>query len=122
MALFKRFLYKADTVSWSVDVFNALAEPRRRSIVELLAKEGQLSAGEIYGRFGVTAQAVSQHLRILLGARLLRMEKRAQRHIYSLNPESMKEIEQWASGMHALWSQSLDRLDEVLQEEKKNAR
>ncbi len=101
-----------------MDAFSALAEPRRRKIVELLAREGRLSASEIYRKFDVTAQAVSQHLHVLLDAKLLRMEKRAQQHIYSINPESIEEIKHWASCMHTLWSESLGRLEEVLEEEK----
>lgn len=103
----------------TMDVFDALAEPRRRKIVELLAREGQLSAGEVYKRFDVTAQAVSQHLRILLEANILRMVKRAQQHIYSINSDSIKEVGQWAKEMERLWSESFDRLDEVLKEEKR---
>lgn len=102
-----------------MDAFNALAEPRRRKIIELLAREGQLPASEIYKRFNVTAQAVSQHLRVLLEAKLLKMERRAQQHIYSLDTNSIKEVEQWANRMHTLWTESLDKLDNVLQDEKK---
>lgn len=101
-----------------MDSFSALAEPRRRAIIELLARRGQLSASEIYRSFSVTAQAVSQHLRILLDAGLLRMEKRSQQHIYSLNPGSIKEIEKWARQMNILWNDSFDRLERVLDEEK----
>lgn len=103
-----------------MDTFSALAEPRRRKIIELIAREGQLSASEIYRDFNITAQAVSQHLRVLLEAKLLRMEKQAQRHIYSLNPGSFEEIEQWASRMHVQWNESLDRLDKLLEEVKKD--
>lgn len=102
-----------------MDAFGALAEPRRRMIIELIAREGQLSASEIYRGFNITAQAVSQHLRILLETKILRMEKRAQQHIYSLNPDFINEMEQWARRLHAQWSESLDRLDMVLEEQKK---
>lgn len=102
-----------------MDVFYALAEPRRRKIIETLAKEGQLSASEIYEKFDVTAQAISQHLKILLDVGLLRMEKKAQQHIYGLNPKSIYEIEEWTKRMEILWSERLDRLDDVLKEETK---
>lgn len=102
-----------------MDVFYALAEPRRRKIVELLARKGSLSAGEIYAKFDVTAQAISQHLRVLLDARILSMEKRAQRRIYSINTDSMEELERWANQMETLWNKSLDGLGTLLEEEKK---
>lgn len=101
-----------------MDVFGAVAEPRRRRIIELLARRGELSAGEICRSFEVTAQAVSQHLRILLDARIVRMEKRAQQRIYSIDPGSIREVEQWASRVEGLWTDSLDRLAAVLDEEK----
>lgn len=106
-----------------MDMFYALAEPRRRKIIELLAYNGQLSATQIYRKFDVTAQAISQHLGILLDAKLVRMEKHAQQHIYQLNPDSMAELEGWAKHMEKLWAERLDRLDEVLEQEKnKNAK
>lgn len=103
-----------------MDTFGALAEPRRRKIIELIAKEGQLPAGQIYRRFNFTAQAVSQHLRILLETKILRMEKRAQQHIYSLNPDFIDEMEHWTRRLHAQWNESLDRLDKILEEQKKD--
>jgi len=101
-----------------MDMFYALAEPRRRRIIELLAHNGQLSATQIYRKFDVTAQAVSQHLGVLLDAKLVRMEKRAQQHIYRLNTESISEVEEWAREMEALWNKRFDRLDDVLEEQK----
>ncbi len=99
-----------------MDAFYALADPRRRKIVELLANEGQMPASAIYKRFDVTAQAVSQHLRVLLDARLVKMEKRAQQHLYRVNTEPVIEIEEWARKTTALWNLRLDRLDDVLKE------
>ncbi|MDE1869520.1 MAG: winged helix-turn-helix transcriptional regulator [Candidatus Micrarchaeota archaeon] len=106
-----------------MDVFYALAEPRRRKIIELLAREGQLSATQIYKEFNVTAQAISQHLKILLDAKLLNMEKRAQQRLYSLNADSMLEVEEWASQTTKLWEERFDSLERVLETQKrKNAK
>lgn len=104
-----------------MDSFSALAEPRRRLIIELLASKGQLSASQIYKRFEITAQAVSQHLRILLDAKLVKMEKRSQQHMYSLSTNSIEEIEKWVEHVHTLWNESLDRLENVIDEEKNNS-
>ncbi len=100
-------------------LFYALADPKRRTIMELLASNGQMSATEIYGNFTVSHPAVSQHLRVLREAELVRLEKDAQRHIYSLNPRGMREVEGWLSELTELWSQRFERLDDVLESEKK---
>ena len=78
-----------------MDMFSALAEPTRRSIIEMLAGEGQLSVSDIAARFDVSAPAISQHLKILREADLVWVEKRAQQRIYRLNPDAMREFEQW---------------------------
>lgn len=102
-----------------MDVFYALAEPRRRRIMELLAANGQLSATEICNKFNITAQAISQHLKVLREAKLVVVEKRAQQRIYQMNPASVLELEQWAKHMAEEWEQRFDALDKVLEAEKK---
>ncbi len=105
-----------------MDVFYALAEPRRRKIIEILANNGRLSATEICDNFRITPQAVSQHLRILLDAKILRMERHAQRRIYRINPVSMLEVERWTKRMEMLWNERFEVLDRVLKEEKRVAK
>ena len=61
-----------------MDTFGALADPNRRSIIELLAVRGELPASEISSKFNITPAAISQHLKILREAELVTMEKRAQ--------------------------------------------
>jgi len=102
-----------------VDVFYALGEPRRRRVVEMLARSGELSATQIYEGFDISPQAVSQHLGKLRDAGVVLMEKRAQQHIYRINPDSMDELAAWTSKMTKLWNERFDRLDEVLELEKK---
>ncbi len=100
-----------------MDTFHALADPNRRRIIEMLAREGELSATEIHNRFSVSAPAVSQHLKVLREAGLVRVEKRAQQRIYRLAPEAMRPVEGWASQIRQLWSQRFDALDALLKEE-----
>jgi DNA-binding transcriptional ArsR family regulator len=114
--LIKQLIY--NTV---MDAFSALAEPTRRSIIELLAREGHLPASEIYHQFPVSHPAISQHLKVLQQANLVRVEKRAQQRIYQINPEAMRELEQWARQMRELWDERFDRLDKVLEAEKQKA-
>jgi DNA-binding transcriptional ArsR family regulator len=104
-----------------MDMFSALAEPTRRSIIEMLAGEGQLSASDIAGRFDVSAPAISQHLKILREAELVVVEKRAQQRIYRLNPDAMREFEQWARKTRERWDERFDALDRVLEAQKQKA-
>lgn len=103
-----------------MDVFYALAEPKRREIIELVANKGKLSATEISHNFRITPQAVSQHLKVLRQANLLLMEKHAQRRMYKINPEAVQEVERWAKKMEDLWNEKLDMLEEVIKEEMKD--
>ena len=102
-----------------MDMFVALADPTRRTILELLATRGELSATAIYEQFPVSPQAVSQHLKVLREAHLVEMEKRAQKHVYRLNPQTLSQFEAWVSHMKQRWSESFEVLDAVLEIEKK---
>ncbi len=102
-----------------MDKFHALAEPTRRDIIEMLATNGQLCATEICAKFHVTPPAISQHLKVLREARLVRMEKRAQQRIYQINPDAILEVEEWAKQMTQLWNKRFDALDTLLKAEKK---
>jgi DNA-binding transcriptional ArsR family regulator len=97
-----------------MDMFYALAEPKRRHIIELIAYHGRLSASAIAEKFTISMPAISQHLKVLREARLVVMEKRAQQRIYSLNPDAILEIEQWAKQTTALWTERFDALDAVV--------
>jgi DNA-binding transcriptional ArsR family regulator len=101
-----------------MDIFYAIADPTRRKILELLASQGELSASGIYANFSASPPAISQHLKVLREAGLVKMEKRAQQHIYQLNPEAMHEVEDWSVQLAQLWNQRLDALDELLKIEK----
>lgn len=104
-----------------MDVFSALAEPTRRKIIEMLASRGELPASAIYDQFSASPPAISQHLKVLREARLVLMEKRAQQHIYRINPEAMLQVEDWARRLRQLWDERFDALDRVLEEEKRKA-
>lgn len=104
-----------------MDKFGALSDPTRRSIVEMLARKGELSAADICGQFQMSPPAISQHLKILREANVVQMEKRAQQRIYRINPESMLELEGWARQLMQLWNQRFDALDALLEVEKKKS-
>lgn len=97
-------------------VLNALADPTRQRIVEMLA-ERELSAGAIADRFDVSPPAISQHLKVLKDAHLVRVRADAQRRIYALDPAGFDELEQWMTRIRRYWRGSLDALEHVLKEE-----
>ena len=102
-----------------MDMFVALADPTRRNILEILANNGELAATAIYAQFPVSPQAVSQHLKVLREVHLVEMEKRAQKHVYRLNPQTLSQFEAWVQQMKQRWSERFDALDTVLEREKK---
>jgi DNA-binding transcriptional ArsR family regulator len=104
-----------------MDTFTALAEPTRRTILERLAANGNMTATEIYRGFKSTPPAISQHLKVLREAKLVRVEKRAQQRIYYINPKPMKELERWVRQFAAIKEREYQRLDGVLEEMKKEA-
>jgi DNA-binding transcriptional ArsR family regulator len=101
-----------------MDMFGALADPTRRNILELLATSGELSATALYEHFPVSPQAVSQHLKVLREAHLVEMEKRAQMHIYRLNPQTLSQFEAWVQQTRQRWEERFSALDTVLEREK----
>lgn len=101
-----------------MDTFTALAEPNRRKILEMLAANGNLSATDIYKKFTSTPPAISQHLKVLREANLVRVEKRAQKRIYYVNPEPMEELERWIRQFAARTDERYQALDKVLEKMK----
>src|SRR5947208_12664811 len=101
-----------------MDTFTAIAEPTRRDILEMLAANGDLSATDIYRKFKSSPPAISQHLKVLREARLVRVEKRAQQRIYHINPEPMRELEKWIQQFAAKMEDQYQALDKVLEIEK----
>ncbi|MFN4276297.1 MAG: metalloregulator ArsR/SmtB family transcription factor [Ferrovibrio sp.] len=93
--------------------FAALADPTRRQIVELLGR-GQRAAGEIAEGFAISAPAVSQHLKVLREAGLVRVRVDGQRRIYELNPDGLAEIDAWLDRVRRFWGPRLDALEAEL--------
>ncbi|MEP0708757.1 ArsR/SmtB family transcription factor [Parvibaculum sp.] len=96
-----------------MESFTALADPTRRQIVEMLA-DGELAAGDIARRFEMSAPAVSQHLKALKSAHLVRVRVDAQRRIYSLDPQGLDDVESWLTNVRRFWGPKLDALERQL--------
>jgi len=89
----------------------ALAEPRRRAML-LLMRDQPLSVGEIAGHFGITQQAVSQHLKVLRDAGLVDVRAERQRRLYLVRPEGLQSVEAFLA---ELWPASLQRLKSAVE-------
>ncbi|MDI1247595.1 MAG: metalloregulator ArsR/SmtB family transcription factor [Lacunisphaera sp.] len=85
----------------------ALADPTRRRIVELLARE-EYTAGEIVAEFALSAPAISQHLKILREAGLVTVRAEGQRRVHVLNPAGFAELDVWLHRMKRTWSQQAE--------------
>jgi DNA-binding transcriptional ArsR family regulator len=99
-----------------MQAFAALSDPTRRHIVELLA-EHEYAAGDLVERFSLSQPAVSQHLRVLREAGLVRVRRDAQRRVYALEPHGLEEIDAWLRRYRRFWSSHLDELERALKEE-----
>ena len=97
-------------------VFDALADPTRRRVLELLA-DRERSAGELAGEFSVSRPAVSRHLRVLRDAGLVQWREDAQRRIYKLRAEPLAELDEWLGRYRRFWPDALDRLESHLDKE-----
>ncbi|MFN8452058.1 MAG: metalloregulator ArsR/SmtB family transcription factor [Anaerolineae bacterium] len=95
--------------------FEALAEPTRRRILDLLRDQPR-SVGELVDLLEISQPGISKHLRVLREAGLVRVRPDAQRRWYELRPEPLAEVDSWLATYRHLWNARLDRLDDYLQE------
>lgn len=95
------------------DPFPALAEPRRRDILVLLARHGALAVGALVLALNLPQPAVSKHLAVLREAGLVSVAKQGQHRVYSLNPEQLKAVHDWTAGFERFWTHQLDRLKQL---------
>lgn len=98
--------------------FAAIADPTRRQIVELLAK-GPRSSSDIASRFAVSPSAISQHLKVLKTAKLVRVEVAAQRRIYELDRAGVDELSGWLDQIRLFWADKLDALETEMRKGRK---
>jgi DNA-binding transcriptional ArsR family regulator len=99
-------------------VMEALAEPSRRRIVELL-RDGELSVGDLAGGTGLAQPAVSKHLKVLKEAGLVDVRREAQRRLYRIRPQPLAELDAWLEPYRRLWNERLDLLERHLKERPK---
>jgi DNA-binding transcriptional ArsR family regulator len=94
----------------TADVFNAIAEPRRRQIIEVLARGGPLAVGTLVVTLGLPQPAVSKHLGVLRQVGVVAVIKQGKQRVYSLEAERLKIVHDWVKGFEELWTHQLDRI------------
>ncbi|HEY4916222.1 MAG TPA: metalloregulator ArsR/SmtB family transcription factor [Solirubrobacteraceae bacterium] len=102
-------------------VFEVLAEPNRRRILDFLA-DGERPVGELVGELELSQPAVSKHLRVLREAGLVSVRTDAQRRLYRVRPEPLRAMDAWLEPYRRIWSKNLDELERHLDEIPKEGR
>jgi DNA-binding transcriptional ArsR family regulator len=99
----------------TADAFNAVAEPRRRQILDLLAA-GELPVNDLVSALGVAQPLVSKHLRVLREVGLVHVRDEGRQRMYRLNGQPLKPIYDWVVAYEQSWSARFERLDAVLED------
>src|SRR5919106_5434533 len=102
-------------VATTADAFNAVAEPRRRRILDVLAG-GERPVNDLAEQLGLAQPLVSKHLRVLREVGLVTVRDEGRRRIYRLNGHPLKPIHDWVKNYERSWAERFDRLDVVLEE------
>jgi DNA-binding transcriptional ArsR family regulator len=99
----------------TADAFNAVAEPRRRQIVDALS-DGERSVNEVVGLLGLAQPQVSKHLRVLREVGVVDVRENGRQRLYRLNGRALKPIHDWVKNYEQSWSERFEQLDAVLEE------
>ena len=102
----------------TADAFNAVAEPRRRQILDVLAG-GERPVNELVRALGVAQPQVSKHLRVLREVGVVQVRDDGRRRLYRLNGQALKPIHDWVKGYEDTWTERFDQLDVVLEDLKR---
>ncbi len=96
----------------TTDVFNAIAEPRRREIINVLAGGRAHAVGELVKRLRMPQPAVSKHLGVLREVGIVSASRHGRRRLYRLNAEKLQPVHEWAKTFERYWTHQLDRIKE----------
>jgi DNA-binding transcriptional ArsR family regulator len=102
----------------TTDAFNAVAEPRRREILDALA-DGERPVNDLVALLGIAQPQVSKHLRVLRAVGVVEVRDEGRRRLYRLNGHALKPIHDWISNYERLWSDRFGQLDVVLEDLKR---
>ena len=96
----------------TTDVFNAIAEPRRRAIIDVLVDGREHAVGEVVETLRIPQPAVSKHLGVLRKVGIVSVTKHGQRRLYRLNAEELKPVHDWVKTYQRFWGHQVDRIKE----------
>lgn len=96
----------------TTDVFNAIAEPRRREIIGALGRGRAHAVGELVKTLRIPQPAVSKHLGVLRRIGIVSVSKHGRRRLYRLNAEQLKPVHDWVKRYERFWTHQLDRIKE----------
>lgn len=96
----------------TTDVFNAIAEPRRREIITILARTGETPVGDLVHLLNLPQPAVSKHLAVLREVGLVAAVRRGRNRMYRLNPEELRPVHDWVTRFERFWMHHTDRIKE----------
>ena len=105
----------------TADAFNAVAEPRRRQILDLLAG-GERPVNDLVALLGLAQPLVSKHLRVLREVGLVRDRKAGKQRLYGLDARGLRPVHEWTGGFERFWNESFVRLDAYVQDLKQARR
>jgi DNA-binding transcriptional ArsR family regulator len=100
----------------TTDVFNAIAEPRRREIIDVLFDGRARAVGEIIESLGLAQPAVSKHLSVLRKVGIVSVTKHGQMRLYRLEPAELRPVSEWVKKYERFWTQQLSRIKERAEE------
>lgn len=96
----------------TTDVFNAIAEPRRREIIAVLVDGKEHAVGEVVSTLRLPQSAVSKHLSVLRKVGIVTVSKRGQLRMYRLNPKELKPVHDWVKTYERFWTHQIDKVKE----------
>ncbi|HEY1601290.1 MAG TPA: metalloregulator ArsR/SmtB family transcription factor [Pirellulales bacterium] len=97
----------------TADVFNAIAEPRRREIIDLLRSGRRHAVGDLVTRLQIPQPAVSKHLGVLRKVGIVSVTKQGQQRLYQLNAKELKPVHDWVKTYERFWTHQLSRIKQA---------
>ena len=95
------------------DVFQAIADPTRRDIISLVARNS-MTQNDVASSFDVSRQAISKHIKILMECGILMIDQQGRERYYSLQPKKLAQVADWIEPFRTMWEDKFNRLDDVL--------
>ena len=97
----------------TTDVFNAIAEPRRRQIIGILSNGQEWAVNDVVIKVDIAQPAVSKHLRVLRKVGVVTVKKRGQHRMYRLNPAQLKPVHDWVKSYERYWAHQISRIKQI---------